>query len=263
MLRKALIDKLSGTVIGVLEVSEKGFGKLTAGNDQLYWDCTRYAVSPGDKFIDGVFYTAADPSTPVEYIPTTDEKLAVAENTIADHSATLDALLGVDSQNAEAPVALMSMAAPLSVAPSDPDRSAIAAQLNLAMRIVAEQQTDDAVVLSMADLYEEWSANRKYKAGKIVKYGVDAAGKTQLYRVVQEHTSAAEWLPDQSASLYSKIGFDESGVEIWRQPGGAYNAYHLGDVVSHNGELWECTEVDGAGNNTWEPGVYGWTVKEA
>lgn len=31
MLRKALIDKTSGTVIGVLEVSEKGFGKLTAG----------------------------------------------------------------------------------------------------------------------------------------------------------------------------------------------------------------------------------------
>lgn len=76
MLRKALIDKLSGTVIGVLEVSEKGFGRLTAGNGQLYWDCTRYAVQPGDLFVDGVFYTQADPSVPVEYIPTTEEKLA-------------------------------------------------------------------------------------------------------------------------------------------------------------------------------------------
>lgn len=76
MLRKALIDKLSGTVIGVLEVSEKGFGRLTAGKDQLYWDCTRYAVQPGDLFVDGVFYTQADPLVPVEYIPTTEEKLA-------------------------------------------------------------------------------------------------------------------------------------------------------------------------------------------
>lgn len=76
MLRKALIDKLSGTVIGVLEVSEKGFGRLTAGKDQLYWDCTRYAVQPGDLFVDGVFYTQADHSVPVEYIPTTEEKLA-------------------------------------------------------------------------------------------------------------------------------------------------------------------------------------------
>lgn len=80
MLRKALIDKPSGTVIGVLEVSEKGFGRLTAGKDQLYWDCTRYAVQPGDLFVDGVFYTQADPSLPVEYIPTTEEKLASVES---------------------------------------------------------------------------------------------------------------------------------------------------------------------------------------
>ena len=98
MLRKALIDKPSGTVIGVLEVSEKGFGKLTAGKDQLYWDCTRYAVSPGDKFIDGVFYTAADPSTPVEYIPSTEEKLAEAEAKLAEQEAYINAILGVSEE---------------------------------------------------------------------------------------------------------------------------------------------------------------------
>lgn len=79
MLRKALIDKASGAVIGVLEVSEKGFGKLTAGKDQLYWDCTRYAVQPGDIFKDGVFYTQTDPSVQVEYIPSVEEKLVSVE----------------------------------------------------------------------------------------------------------------------------------------------------------------------------------------
>lgn len=98
MLRKALIDKATGTVVGVMEVSETGFGKLTAGHDQLYWDCTRYAVSPGDKFIDGVFYTAADPSTPVEYIPTTDEKLAEAEAKLAEQEAYINAILGVSEE---------------------------------------------------------------------------------------------------------------------------------------------------------------------
>lgn len=93
MLRKALIDKTTGTVIGVLEVSEKGFGKLTAGNDQLYWDCTRYAVSPGDKFIDGVFYTAADPSTPVEYIPTVEEKLAGTQSDVASLQSSMLGLM--------------------------------------------------------------------------------------------------------------------------------------------------------------------------
>ena len=93
MLRKALIDKTTGTVVGVMEVSETGFGKLTAGNDQLYWDCTRYAVSPGDKFIDGVFYTAADPSTPVEYIPTTDEKLAGTQSDVASLQSSMLGLM--------------------------------------------------------------------------------------------------------------------------------------------------------------------------
>lgn len=98
MLRKALIDKPSGTVIGVLEVSEKGFGRLTAGKDQLYWDCTRYAVQPGDLFVDGVFYTQADPSTPVEYIPSTEEKLAEAEAKLAEQEAYINAILGVSEE---------------------------------------------------------------------------------------------------------------------------------------------------------------------
>lgn len=85
LLRKALIqckkeDMTQGEVIGVTEVSEKGFGKLSGAVDQIYWDCTRWAVQPGDLFVDGVFYTQADPSTPVEYIPSTEEKLAAVES---------------------------------------------------------------------------------------------------------------------------------------------------------------------------------------
>ena len=92
MLRKALIDKSTGLVIGVIEVSEKGFGKLTAGKEQLYWDCTRWAVQPGDIFKDGVFYTAADPSTPVEYIPSTEEQL---NETNTNVTALEDAITGL------------------------------------------------------------------------------------------------------------------------------------------------------------------------
>lgn len=92
MLRKALIDKSSGTVVGVIEVSEKGFGKLTAGKDQLYWDCTRWAVQPGDIFKDGVFYTQADPSVQVEYIPSTEEQL---NETNTNVTALEDAITGL------------------------------------------------------------------------------------------------------------------------------------------------------------------------
>jgi hypothetical protein len=34
-----------------------------------------------------------------------------------------------------------------------------------------------------------------------------------------------------------------------------FNAYMLGEMVSHNGQDWMSIVED----NTWEPGVYGWT----
>ena len=50
---------------------------------------------------------------------------------------------------------------------------------------------------------------------------------------------------------------DPSGPQPWVAPTGAHDAYALGDEVTHNGQTW-VSDVDA---NTWEPGVYGWTVK--
>ena len=44
----------------------------------------------------------------------------------------------------------------------------------------------------------------------------------------------------------------------WVQPTGAHDAYILGAKVTHNGRLWECTQVNG-GVNAYAPGVWGWT----
>lgn len=51
----------------------------------------------------------------------------------------------------------------------------------------------------------------------------------------------------------------ESGGEEypeWVQPTGAHDAYNIGDIVSHNGQLWISTVA----SNVWEPGVYGWNT---
>lgn len=34
--------------------------------------------------------------------------------------------------------------------------------------------------------------------------------------------------------------------------------YRIGDRVTHKGHVWEAVQGDGAGNNSWEPGTYGW-----
>ena len=96
------------------------------------------------------------------------------------------------------------------------DKILVAQQLNAALRIVAEQQTDQTTMLLLADLYEAWAPNRQYKAKKIISYGVDAYGDTQLYQVVQDHTSADYWLPDATPSMYAPIGVTEDGYLEWR-----------------------------------------------
>ena len=133
-------------------------------------------------------------------------------------------------------------------------------QATYVAKLYAEQQTDEATMLMLADLYEAWAPNRQYKAKKIISYGVDAYGDTQLYQVVQDHTSADYWLPDATPSMYAPIGVTEDGYLEWRQPYGSTDAYDIGDIVSYNGQLWKCTGGDGAGKNSWAPGVYGWEL---
>lgn len=131
----------------------------------------------------------------------------------------------------------------------------IAKQINRFFQIMSQQMNlDDSVAMEVADLYPEWETGKAYEVGKIVKYGVNSDGDTQLYKVIQAHTSQADWTPDVAVSLFNKIGFDGSGIPIWTQPLGASDAYQTGDVVTYDGKSWRST-VD---NNVWQPGVYGW-----
>lgn len=103
--------------------------------------------------------------------------------------------------------------------------------------------------MSTTDAYE---VGVSYKAGDLFTYD------NALYRVIQAHTSQADWIPDTTPALYVKVyqGNGESGSEIqeWVQPTGSHDAYMTGDIRSHNGKVWRST-VD---NNVWEPSVYGW-----
>lgn len=134
----------------------------------------------------------------------------------------------------------------------------LAQQMNrfVQMSVQSANLTDEKA-MEVADLYPEWAAMKAYPENEIVKYGVNADGETQLYKVIQAHASQADWTPDTAASLYKKIGFTDEGVSIWTQPLGATDAYMKGDVVSFENQLWKST-VD---NNVWQPGVYGWEVE--
>lgn len=138
------------------------------------------------------------------------------------------------------------------------DKKFLAQQMNrfVQMSVQSANLTDDKA-MEVADLYPEWVVMKAYPTNEIMKYGVNANGETQLYRVVQAHTSQADWTPDITNSLYKKIGFTEEGVAIWTQPLGAADAYMKGDVISFENQIWESMVDD----NVWQPGVYGWEVQ--
>jgi hypothetical protein len=56
-------------------------------------------------------------------------------------------------------------------------------------------------------------------------------------------------------------------VAPWVQPLDQFDAYKLlnpftgqPDKATHNGQTWRVSQADGAGNNVWAPGAFGWVV---
>ena len=133
------------------------------------------------------------------------------------------------------------------------ERIAYAEQFRKAVQYFATTLPEEKALV-VSSIFDEWTVNVKYVTGDWVAYGVNAVGDPQLYQVLQDHTSAAQWTPDTATSLYKAVGIDPSGIPLWVQPLGATDAYKLGDIVMHNGKKWK-SSID---NNVWEPGVYGW-----
>lgn len=107
--------------------------------------------------------------------------------------------------------------------------------------------TDEEALLFKAALLP-WRAGCEYAEGdRLTHMG-------EYYKVLQAHTSQAEWLPPDAPSLYVRISDPAEEWPDWKQPLGATDAYPKGAKVTYDGRKWIST-ID---NNTWEPSVFGW-----
>lgn len=136
--------------------------------------------------------------------------------------------------------------------------SAPALEFRKVVQLFATTITDEAQMMSIASIYPAYEVGVAYKTKDKFRYGVNSVGDPQLYQVLQDHTSAAEWTPDTATSLYKKIGISKEGVPLWVQPLGATDAYELGDVVFYNGKKYK-SKIDA---NVWSPDAYpaGWEL---
>ena len=139
------------------------------------------------------------------------------------------------------------------------ERIAYAEQFRKAVQYFATTLPEEKALV-VSSIFDEWAVNVKYVTGEWVAYGVNAVGDPQLYQVLQDHTSAAEWTPDTATSLYKAVGIDPSGIPLWVQPLGATDAYNLGDIVMPNEKKWE-SSIDNNGGDSGETGGGGSTTE--
>lgn len=116
----------------------------------------------------------------------------------------------------------------------------------IALIKVTVTKADDATALEDKDWYPEWVYKEKVEIGDIRRYN------DKLYKV-HNHAGDNLYPPDQVPAVWNEISLEE--WPEWKQPAGAHDSYSKGSKVTHNGKKWT-SDVD---NNTWEPGVYGWT----
>lgn len=70
----------------------------------------------------------------------------------------------------------------------------------------AVQSLDDAAALEVVTLYPHWKPGQTYETGVRVQH------LAALYRVLQAHTSQADWPPDVAVSLYTRIDETHAGT---------------------------------------------------
>ena len=130
-----------------------------------------------------------------------------------------------------------------------PETQSSMVQAAVAVAQIQAQSLTEEQAITVKDIYPAWDGNGvSYQKD----YYLTHDGK--LYKVLQAHTSQADWSPDAAPSLFAEVlpGQGGTGPGEWVQPGST-NPYQMGDRVTHNGETWESL-ID---NNVWEPGAQG------
>lgn len=105
------------------------------------------------------------------------------------------------------------------------------------------------VALEVPELFKKWTAGEVVKLNDIRQYnGI-------LYKILQPHTTQADWTPDITPALWLKV-VPAGVIPDFVQPTGVHDAYKIGDKVKLNGNTYESL----INANTYSPTAYpaGW-----
>jgi len=110
----------------------------------------------------------------------------------------------------------------------------------------------------------QWAGNALPLEG-LVNPGLHVDDDGAYWLVIQQYDTAI-WPDPTAVPALVRRAMVPGEIAPWVQPLDQFGAYKLvnpftgePDRVTHNGQTWEVTQADGAGNNVFEPGVFGWT----
>ena len=98
---------------------------------------------------------------------------------------------------------------------------------------------DDATAYRMREFYPEWAEGQSYPVGHKLLYG----GK--LYKVIQAHTSQADWTPDVVPALFTRIDEQHDGSRYDPIPYNGNMELYAGQYYSQLGVTYRCTRATG------------------
>lgn len=117
--------------------------------------------------------------------------------------------------------------------------------------ILVKEDLTQEEINALQGLYDEWQIGKTYIVGEYVRYN------NTLYKVIQGHTSQADWTPDITASLFTIVQA-QGIIEDWGTRNLTTNPFMIGEKVKFNGLIYESI----INNNVWTPTDYpqGWKL---
>lgn len=101
------------------------------------------------------------------------------------------------------------------------------------------QGLSDAEALAVKTLYPKWVADQSYTVGYKLLYG------GELYKVIQAHTSQADWTPDAVPALFTRIDEQHDGSRYDPIPYNGNMELYAGQYYSQSGVTYRCTRATG------------------
>ena len=112
---------------------------------------------------------------------------------------------------------------------------------------------DDNTALRMLEFYPEWAAGKAYTAANGCTAGYKVTRNGKLWKLLQEHTSQADWAPGETGteSLWTEICEAHDGTKYDPIPYNGNMALENGKYYTQDGVLYLCNRD--TGNPVYHP----------